>query len=149
MKKRIPIWAVYFVALIAWTVLAFAQTATPGAMKTVKLSNGQEVFDMSGEWDVLAEHYDSWAHFGTYSYICKITQEGTSFTGIRLKDSPPPATGKAGGKCFQGEVDKNGIKKIEAISGQGSILPGNCKISENGNKINVDVPRMIRITMTR
>jgi hypothetical protein len=149
MKRKITIRAICFVALIAWTGLVFSKAATPAAMKTVKLPNGQEVFDINGEWDVLAEHYDLWAHFGTYSYICKITQEGTSFTGIRLKDSPPPATGKAGGKCFQGEVDKNGIKKIEAISGQGSILPGNCKISENGNKINVDVPRMIRITMTR
>jgi len=149
MKRKIAIWTICFVALIAWTGLAFGQTAKPAEMKIVKLPSGEEVFDISGEWDVLAEHYDLWARFGTYPQIFKITQEGTSFTGIRLEDSPPPATGKAGGKCMQGEVDKNGVKKIEVISGQGSILPGNCKISEDGNKINIDVPRMIRITLTR
>jgi hypothetical protein len=137
------------VALIVWTGLAFAQTAKPAAMKTVKLPNGQEVFDISGEWDVLVEHYDSWAHFGTYPQLFKITQEGTSFTGIRLKDSPPPTTGKAGAKNMQGEVDKNGVKKIEVISGQGTILPSNCKISEDGNKLNIDVPQKIRLTLTR
>ena len=149
MKRRIAVCMVCFVALIAWTGLAFSQTAKPAAMKTVKLPNGQEVFDISGEWDVLAEHYDLWARFGTYLQIFKITQEGTSFTGIRLKDSPPPATGKAGGKSMQGEVDNNGVKKIEVISGQGSILPGNCKISEDGNKINIDVPQKIRLTLIR
>jgi hypothetical protein len=149
MKRKIAIWTICFVALVAWTGLAFAQTANRAAMKTVKLPSGEEVFDISGEWDVLAEHYDLWAHFGTYLQIFKITQEGTSFTGNRLKDSPPPATGKAGGKCMQGEVDKNGVKKIEVISGQGSILPGNCKISEDGNKINIDVPQKIRLILTR
>jgi hypothetical protein len=149
MKRKIAIWTICFVALIAWNGLAFSQTANRAAMKTVKLPSGEEVFDISGEWDVLAEHYDLWAHFGTYPQIFKITQESTSFTGIRLKDSPPPATGKAGGKCMQSEVDKNGVKKIEVISGQGSILPGNCKISEDGNKINIDVPQKIRLTLTR
>jgi hypothetical protein len=149
MKRKIAIWTICFVALLAWTGLAVAQTAKPASMKIIKLPNGLEVFDISGEWDALAEHYDSWAHFGTYQQLYKIAQEGTSFTAIRLKDSPPPATGKAGGKCMQGEVDKNGIKKIEVISGQGSILPGNCKISEDGNKINIDVPQKVRITLTR
>jgi hypothetical protein len=149
MRRRITFWAVCFVALVVWAGLAFAQATKPAVMKTVKLPSGEDVFDINGEWDVLAEHYELWAHFGTYPQIFKITQEGASFTGIRLKDSPPPATGKAGGKCMQGEVDKNGVKKIEVISGQGSILPGNCKISEDGNKINIDVPQMIKITMTR
>jgi len=48
MRKMLLIGAVCFVALIAWTGLAFAQTAKPGAIKTVKLPNGQEVFDISG-----------------------------------------------------------------------------------------------------
>jgi hypothetical protein len=52
MKRRITIWAVCLIVLLAWTGLAFAQTAKPATMKTVKLSNGQEVFDISGEWDV-------------------------------------------------------------------------------------------------
>jgi len=149
MIRKLAIWIVYFVVIIAWIGLVLAQTATPAAMKTVKLSNDQEVFDISGEWDVVVEHYDSWAHFGTFPQLYKITQEGTSFTGIRLKDSPPPTTGKAGAKCMQGEVDKNGVKKIEVISGHGIILPSNCKMSEDGNKINIDVPQKLRLTLIR
>jgi hypothetical protein len=138
MKRKIAIWTICFVALIAWTGLAFAQTAKPAAMKTVKLANGQEVFDISGEWDVYVENLNSLSIYGTYQQVFKITLEGNSFTGIRLKDNPPPSPGKAGSPCMQGEVDKNGIKKIELITSGGARLPSDCKISEDGNKINID-----------
>lgn len=149
MIRKLAIWMVCFVAIIAWAGLPFAQTAKPAAMKIIKLQSGEEVFDISGEWDVAVEHYDSWADKGTFPQLYKITQEGTSFTAIRLKDSPPPTTGKAGAKCMQGEVDKNGVKKIEVISGGGLILASNCKISEDGNKINIDVPQKLRLTLIR
>ncbi len=149
MIRKLAMWLVCFVAIIAWAGVPFAQTAKPAAMKTVKLPNGQEIFDISGEWDVAVEHYDSWADKGTFPQLYKITQEGTSFTAIRLKDSPPPTTGKAGAKCMQGEVDKNGVKKVEVISGGGWILPSNCKISEDGNKMNIDVPQKLRLTLIR
>jgi len=138
MKRRITIWAVCFVALIAWTGLAFAQTAKPAAMKTVKLPTGEEVFDISGEWDAYVENLNALSKFGAYQQVFKITQESNSFTGIRLKDNPPPSPGKAGSTCMQGEVDKNGIKKIELITSAGARLPSVCKISEDGNKINID-----------
>jgi hypothetical protein len=149
MKRRITLCAVSSMVLLAWTGLVFAQTAKPAAMKTVKLPSGEEVFDISGEWDVAVEHYDSWADKGAFLQLYKITQEGISFTAIRLKDSPPPTTGKAGAKCMQGEVDKNGVKKVEVISGGGWILPSNCKISEDRNKINIDVPQKLRLTLIR
>jgi hypothetical protein len=149
MKRRNTIWAVCLVVLIAWTGLAFSQTATPAAMKTVKLPNGQEVFDISGEWDAVVENLGTWARFGTYPQLFKITQEGSSFTGIRLKDNPPPSMGKAGSKCMQGEVDKNGIKKLEMIAGAGEILPSLTKLSEDGNKIDIDASQLARLSLTR
>ena len=149
MIRKLAMWLVYFVAIIAWAGLPFAQTAKPAAMKIIKLPSGEEVFDISGEWDVAVEHYDSWADKGSFPQLYKITQEGTSFTAIRMKDSPPPTTGKAGAKCMQGEVDKNGVKKVEIISGGGWILPSNCKISEDGNKMNIDVPQKLRLTLIR
>jgi hypothetical protein len=149
MKIKIAIWTICFVVLFAWAGSVFAQTAKPAAMKTVKLPSGEELFDISGEWNVLVENYDTMSHFGTYPQLYKITQEGSSFTGIRLKDSPPPAFAKAGSKCMQGEIDKSGVKKLDFIFAPWDIWPSNCKISEDGNKINIDVPRMIRITMTR
>ncbi len=66
MRKMLLIGAVCFVALIVWTGLTFAQATKPAAMKTIKLPNGQDVFDISGEWDVLVENYDAFSHFGTY-----------------------------------------------------------------------------------
>jgi hypothetical protein len=69
-----------------------------------------------------------------------ITQDGNSFTGIRLKDNPSPARGLAGSKSLQGEVDKSGIKKLDIIGGGGEVMPSKWQISENGNKINVDAP---------
>jgi len=138
MKTKTIIWIICFIALITWTILAFAQTAKPAAMKTVKLPTGEEVFDISGEWDVYVENLNALSIFGTYQQVFKITQEGNSFTGIRLKDNPPPSPGKAGSTCMQGEVDKNGIKKIELITSAGARLPSVCKISEDGNKINID-----------
>ena len=138
MLKLKWLWVVCFVALTAWIGFAFAQTANPGTIKTVKLPSGEEVFDISGEWDVYVENLNALSIFGTYQQVFKITQEGNSFTGIRLKDNPPPSPGKAGSTCMQGEVDKNGIKKIELITSAGARLPSVCKISEDGNKINID-----------
>ena len=138
MKRSIAIWSVCLVALLAWSGMAYSQTATPGAIKTIKLSNGQEVFDISGEWDTAVENLGAKSMYGAYPQVFKITQEGNSFTGIRMKDNPPPAHGKAGSKCIQGEVDKNGIKKLEIITGVGQYLPAVSKISEAGNKITID-----------
>jgi hypothetical protein len=118
-------------------------------MKTIKLPSGEEVYDLNGEWDVIIENYGEWERYGTYPQVYKITQEGSSFTGIRLKDNPPPALGSAGSKCVQGELDKSGFKKIEIIGGRGGIYPSKGQISEDGNKINIDAPQMVRQTWTR
>ncbi len=61
MKRKVTICTICFVALLTWTGLAFAQTDKPVAMKTVKLSNGQEVFDISGEWDAYVENLNSFS----------------------------------------------------------------------------------------
>ena len=46
-----------------------------------------------------------------------------------------------------GDLDKNGIKKLELVAGE--AVPSTWKISENGNKINIDVPQKARLTLTR
>jgi hypothetical protein len=148
MRKMLLVWVVCFVALIVWTGLAFAQTAKPAAMKTVKLPNGQEVFDISGEWDVLIENYGEWAQFGTYPQLVQVTvrESDGSFHGIRLMDNPQPGR-KAGSFLMEGELDKNGITRLELPVGE--KIPNTWRISENGNKINVDVPNKAKVTLTR
>jgi hypothetical protein len=149
MRKMLLIGAVCFVALIAWTGLAFAQTAKPGAIKTVKLPNGQEVFDISGEWDVLFENYGEKAYYGTYTNVAQITikESDGSFHAVRMKANPPPSQRPAGSLIVIGELDKNGITKLVAIVPERT--PSTWKISENGNKINVDAPNKVRYTFTR
>ena len=150
MKRRITIWAVCLIVLLAWTGLAFAQTAKPATMKTVKLSNGQEVFDISGEWDVLIENYGEFEKFGAYPNVAQITirESDGSFHAIRMKDNPQPGR-RAGSFLMVGELDKNGITKLELVLGDGPRIPSTWKISENGNKINVDTPNKVRMTFTR
>jgi hypothetical protein len=145
MKRRITIWAVCFVALIAWTGLAFSQTATPAAMKTVKLMSGEEVCDLTGEWDTQIENYGEWAKFGSYTTLVKITLEGSSFLGTRLKDAGP---NKAGTLMLLCGLGKDGFKNAILATGAGPLL---CKgqLSEDGNKIFLDLENKGRITMLR
>ena len=137
------------VAIIIWTGLVYAQTTKPGTLKTIKLPSGEEVYDLNGEWDVIIENYGVWGVYGSYPNVFKITQEGSSFTGIRMKDNPPPSLGRAGSKCVQGELDKSGFKKLEIIGGGGVIVPSKGQISEDGNKISFDAPDHARFTWTR
>jgi len=151
MKRKLTLCVVFFVILFAWTGLVFAQTATAAAIKTVKLANGQEVFDISGEWDVIIECYGEWAQFGTYPNVAKISikQDDGSFHAIRLKANPPPSNLPAGTFLMIGDLDKNGIKKLELVAGDGPRIPSTWQISENGNKINIDGPQRARLTLTR
>jgi hypothetical protein len=53
--------------------------------RTVKLQNGEEVMDISGEWDTKIENYGDWSQYGQYLTVTKVKQEGKSFVGIRMK----------------------------------------------------------------
>jgi hypothetical protein len=64
-----------------------------------------------------------------------------------MKANPPPSQRPAGSLIVIGELDKNGITKLVAIVPE--ITPSTWKISENGNKINVDAPNKVRYTFTR
>ena len=146
MKIKIAIWTICFVALIAWTMPANAQTA---ALKTVKLPNGEEVFDINGKWDALMENYGAWEKFGTYPNVAQIAikESDGSFHAVRMKANPPPSPRPAGSLIMIGELDKNGITKLDVVAPERT--PSTWKISENGNKINVDAPNKARLTFTR
>ena len=118
-------------------------------MKTVKFASGLEVFDISGEWDVLIENYGEKAYFGTYPNVVQITirESDGSFHAVRMKANPPPSPRPAGSLIMIGELDKNGITKLDVVAPERT--PSTWKISENGNKINVDAPNKARLTFTR
>jgi hypothetical protein len=146
MKRTMTIWMICFVSLIAWIGLAFAQTAKPAAMKTVKLSNGDEVSDLTGDWDVLVENYGEWVKFGSYPNAYKITLEGSSFIGTRLQDNGPGR--RVGSLVFVCGLDKNGFVNVFLVTG-GGPFPCKGKISEDGNKIVLDLENKAKATLTR
>lgn len=113
--------------------------------KMFKLPNGDEVVDISGEWDTQIENYGSWSQYGKYSTITEIKQEGGSFVGIRLKAT---TYHPAGSETFRGELDKNGIKKLQLMTGMGPIDAVG-KISDDGKTITMDANEKAKSTMTK
>jgi hypothetical protein len=136
-------YAVLFIcslAIFAWIGLAQAQKA-----KTVKLPNGEEVVDISGEWDSQIENYGPWDGYGKYTNIIKITLEGNSFVGIRMKSDTWHSPGS---ESFRGELDKDGIKNLQLMTGMGPI-DAKGQISEDGNMITLDDGEKARSTLIR
>jgi hypothetical protein len=148
MKTRINIWVIFITAIIGLVGLAYAQTAKPGAMRTLTLENGEEVLDLSGEWDAVIENYGmSMKHTrGTFTNVLKITQEGSLFKAVRLE---PEAKRGKGSMFMQGELDKSGFNTIYYIDVSGRLLPCTGQISEGGNEIKIDEGYIVRATLTR
>src|SRR4030043_583176 len=149
MKRRITIWMLCLVAIVAWTGLVYAQIAKTGTMKTIKLSSGEEVYDLSGDWDAFVENYGEQARFGTYPQVFRITQTGNTFNAIRLKDNPPPSPGRAGSPSLRGELETNGFKAVWLIHSSGDSWPSKGQVSEDGKKIVIDDGITVRGTLPR
>jgi hypothetical protein len=139
-KSFIALTAVLFIFGFAFAGMVRAQN-----VKKVKLPNGVEVVDISGLYDTQIENYGSWSAYGKYSTVTEIKQEGSSFVGIRLKATPYHS---AGSETFRGEVDENGISKLQCITGAG-LMDAVGKISDDGKTIKFDIPDSARSTMTR
>ena len=131
---------IFSLAIFAWIGLAQAQE-----VKTVKLPNGEEVVDISGEWDAQIENYGPWSGYGKYTNIIKITLEGNSFVGIRMKSDLYHGPGS---ESMRGELDKDGIKKLQLMTGKGA-MDAKGQISEDGNKIIIDDGEKARSILIR
>ena len=145
MKKIFSIAIILFLA-----TTTHAQTENPlkqGMSNTVTLSNGEVIYDLSGEWDAIYEREG----FDTQKDIVKITQQGNKFVGIKLIGNE--YVGK-GDETIKGELEKDGFKSLQVKTGYGWI-DSKGKISEKGNKIEIDatMPTVQRnklyVTLTR
>ena len=141
---RSKLFSVFASALFIFGIV-IAGCAQTQKVKTKTLPSGEEVMDISGLWDTQIENYGSWSNFGKYSTVTEIKQEGSSFVGIRLKETPYHS---AGSETFKGELDKNGIKRLELITGYGP-MDADGRISEDGKTIKFDIPDKTRSTMTK
>ena len=148
MRTKIVIGLSAVVAILTWTCVACAPTATTASK--AQLPNGETVWDLSGDWDAFVENYGPAARFGIFPTVWRLTQTGNTVTAIRLKDSPPPGVGRAGGPSLQGELETTGFKRVQIVFGSGGrVLPTTGHISEDGKKIIVDNGLYIRVTLTR
>ena len=156
MERRITLWTICFVALHFCTGFVFAQST-----KMIRLPNGIEVYDLSGEWDALIEIYGQAAAYGAYPNVVKITITGSycpitgqitspiTIIGIRLKDNPPQMPAPAGSEIIRGELEGIEFQKLEMISDDGEAFSCMGKISESGNKIEIDAHNHGSMTLTR
>ena len=147
MKARITIWLMCAIAVLAWSGVAGAQTAPPAPK--VQLPSGETVWNLSGDWDALIENYGPKVGGGTYPNVFRITQTGSEFKAIRLRDNPPPSVARAGSVSVRGELDKNGFKRVEIVRGTGDPLLSKGQISEDAKKITLDDGFITRMTLTR
>jgi hypothetical protein len=147
MRTKIVIGLLCIAAVLTWTGMAAAQTAAP--TPKVQLPSGETVWNLSGDWDAFVENYGLNVGAGTYPNVYRITQTGSAFQAIRLRDNPPTTGGKAGSPSLQGELEKNGFKRVDIVLGRGDVLPSKGQIGEDGKKIFIDDGFMIRVTLTR
>lgn len=136
----------FFVLMCFMSIIAFTSTAhAQSSKKTITLPNGEVVWDLNGEWDVLIENYGRLSRGGSYPQLVKATQTGGSFVAIRMRDDP---FHKKGSEQIRGELDKDGFKKIQIMSAYGP-LDAKSEISNDGNKMTFDSADMSKLTYIR
>ena len=127
---------------------AYAQMDNPlkqGMPNTVTLSNGEVIYDLSGEWDAI---YDNKEYGGKNEDIVKITQKGNEFVGIKLIGNQWKPVGS---ETIKGELDKDGFKSFYTSTVEGWTA-SDVKIDENCNRIEIETSLggvILGLTLTR
>jgi hypothetical protein len=147
MKTKIVIVLLGIAAILAWAGVAGAQTAP--ATSKVQLPSGETVWDLSGDWDAFVENYGQYALYGNYPNVLRITQVGSTFSAVRMKDNPSPSSGRAGSPSLRGEVDPSGFKQVSLIDSSGRAWESKGQIDADGKKIVIDNGSTARVTLTR
>jgi hypothetical protein len=144
MMRRIGVLLVVVMAVVSFLCTAQAQMPQKGWKNVISLPNGDVILDMNGEWDVLIENYGSWKEFGSYPQMIRITQEGSSFKGIRMINDPWAIKGSL---AIKGDLARGGFN-VYTMSNIGSSNSDG-QISEDGNKIVINAAQKTKWTLTR
>ena len=126
-------------------LIIFVSTSHGQDSKKITLPNGEMVWDLNGEWEALVENYGPSAHAGSYRQILKITQTGSSFVAVRMIDDP---NNPKGSEAIRGELEKSGFKKLQIKTPMGAF-DAKGKISDDGNKMEIDSADRVKLTATR
>ena len=136
---------IFIMLFCSFCLIIFVSTSHGQDSKKITLPNGEMVWDLNGDWEVLVENYGPSAHAGSYRQIVKITQTGGSFVAIRMIDDP---FNQKGSKLLQGELDRSGIKQATNFAAIGPF-EAKGQISDDGNKMVIDNGIRHRYTLTR
>lgn len=144
MLKKACVVLIALVAMISFFPVAYAQAGEKGS-KAITLPNGDVIWDLNGEWDVLNENYGLWSPYGVYPNIHKITQTGNSIVGVLMMND---RWYQAGYQYITAELDKTGFMKVKIATNLGT-LDSKGQVSEDGNKIVIDEGEKFKMTFTR
>jgi len=142
MVKKIFAVLVCLIGLIIFTSILNCRDL----IQTIRLPNGEMVWDLNGEWDELTEFYGPWISARHHKQICRITQKGGSFTGVRMLDDK---YNPKGSQNLRGELDESGIKKVQILTTTSGPIDAKGIISEGGNMIIIDDGEKIKVTLMR
>jgi hypothetical protein len=145
MARRIGILLMALIATVSFLHVTYAQMAEKGWEKTVTLTSGEVILDMSGEWDSLYERYGLLSRLGSYPDILTITQDGNTFVAVKQIGSEHVPKGA---ETIKGILDKDGFKEVQIYRIE-DWAPCTCEISENGNKIVFSDGGAIQATLNR
>jgi hypothetical protein len=142
MKRALIASVIVFVFMITFASVCVSQMAEKEWEKTVTLSSGEVILDMNGEWDSLHK----FPGMKGLTNVIEITQEGKTFIGIRLQESPywPKGT-----EAIKGELQGDGFKTVSINRADLGWTPCKWEISKNGNKILLNDEGVVKLTLNR
>jgi hypothetical protein len=142
MIKKIFSFLLILVVTLTFMSTAYSQTGK----NTVRLPSGEIVCDLNGEWNTLYEPYGPMQHFGKMKSMIKITQQGNMFVGKSTIDT---GFTPAGTEKIRGELDKDGIKKVQLTRPDKDWSDGKVEMSKDCNKIVIDDSDGLKMTLER
>jgi hypothetical protein len=131
--------------ILFFALINLSCTEVQPQLKTVKLSGGEEVPDIRGDWKVDYEYYGIYRALSGYSNIVQISQDENKFVAI-VKGSDQFFT--SGTEIIKGELFKDGFKTVQIFTKDRGWIDCEGSISDNGNKIVLVAPNQTR-TLTR
>ena len=155
MKKTFIVMVLVLTLLAACDQTSINPTGEKEWKKTVTLQSGEVILDMRGEWDVKVKFYGPFFTAPNRKDTSKITQEGTTFTGVNkfLNESFPKDAER-----FKGELNKDGFKavyqkihEVESLLENPTLIWEPCRweISKNGNRVLLDCGERVKTTLIR
>ncbi|HEX7533779.1 MAG TPA: hypothetical protein VF343_00875 [Syntrophales bacterium] len=142
MARKTLLFLFSLVVTLTFMSIAYSQTGK----NTVRLPNGELVCDLNGEWNTLYEPYRPMQHFGNMKSMIKITQQGNMFVGKSMIDT---GFTPAGTEKIRGELDRDGIKKLQLTRPDKDWSDGKVEMSRDCNKIIIDDSDGLKMTLER